>query len=68
MATEPYNLGGTTANPTKYVDMATAAIKERLSYLRHMYTCQLRVHREGGTCFDPLLLHYPHDDAVFDVN
>ena len=68
MATEPYNLGGTKANPTKYMDMAKAAIKERFSYLRHMYTCQLRVHREGGTCFDPLLLHYPHDDAVFAVN
>lgn len=33
-----------------------------------MYTCQLKVHRDGGTCFDPLLFHYPHDDEVFRVN
>ena len=68
MATEPYNLGGTTANTTEYKDWATAAIQERFSYLTTMYTCHLRVHRDGGTCFDPLLMHYPHDDAVFAVN
>jgi alpha-glucosidase (family GH31 glycosyl hydrolase) len=68
MATEPYNLGGTKANTTEYKDWATYAIKERFSYLTTMYTCHLRVHREGGTCFDPLLMHYPHDDAVFAVN
>jgi alpha-glucosidase (family GH31 glycosyl hydrolase) len=68
MVTEPYTLGGPTPNSTLYTTWARNAIKERFSYLRHMYTCQLRVHVEGGTCFDPLLLHYPHDDAVFAVN
>jgi len=68
MNTEPYTLGGTAANATLYKDWATAAIKERFSYLRHMYTCQLRVHRDGGTCFDPLMFHYPHDNAVFEVD
>jgi alpha-glucosidase (family GH31 glycosyl hydrolase) len=48
--------------------MTKSAIKERFWYLRHMYTCQLRVHRNGGTCFDPLLMHYPHDDNVFATN
>jgi len=67
-ANEPYNLGGPTANTTTYKDWATNAIKERFSYIRHMYTCHLRVHRNGGTCFDPLLMHYPHDDAVFAIN
>jgi alpha-glucosidase (family GH31 glycosyl hydrolase) len=67
-AMEPYNLGGTAENKTEYADMARFAIKERFSYLTHMYTCMLRVHREGGTCFDPLLMHYPHDEAVFEVN
>jgi alpha-glucosidase (family GH31 glycosyl hydrolase) len=38
-ATEPYNLGGPTANSTQYKDWATNAIKERFSFLRHMYTC-----------------------------
>jgi alpha-glucosidase (family GH31 glycosyl hydrolase) len=33
-----------------------------------MYTCHLKVHKEGGTCFDPLMFHYPHDKNVFDVN
>lgn len=48
--------------------MASKAMEERFYYLRHMYTCQLRVHRNGGTCFDPLLMHYPHDDNVFATN
>lgn len=52
-ANEPYTLGGTTADPTLYVTMATNAIKERFSYMRHMYTCLFKVHNEGGTCFDP---------------
>jgi alpha-glucosidase (family GH31 glycosyl hydrolase) len=67
-ANEPYNLGGPTNDTTTYKDWATNAIKERFSYIRHMYTCHLRVHRNGGTCFDPLLMHYPHDDAVFAIN
>ena len=33
--------------------------------MRHMYTCLLRVHKEGGTCFDPLMFHYPQDDNNF---
>ena len=33
-----------------------------------MYTCQFKVHKEGGTCFDPLMFHYPHDNNVFNVN
>jgi alpha-glucosidase len=32
-----------------------------------MYTCLLRVHKEGGTCFDPLMFHYPQDDNNFNV-
>jgi alpha-glucosidase (family GH31 glycosyl hydrolase) len=72
MGLEPYNLGGkeynNTANNTVYADWAKDAIKERFKYLRHMYTCQLKVHREGGTCFDPLLFHYPHDDEVFKTD
>ena len=31
-----------------------------------MYTCLFEASQEGGTCFDPLLLHYPDDDNVFD--
>jgi alpha-glucosidase (family GH31 glycosyl hydrolase) len=72
MDLEPYSLGGIPGNDTSktnmYADWAKAAIKERFKYLRHMYTCQLKVHREGGTCFDPLLFHYPHDNEVFKTN
>ena len=39
MATEPYTLAGPTPNSTLYTDWARNAIKERFSYLRHMYTC-----------------------------
>ncbi len=65
-ANEPYTLAGPTENSTTYKDWATAAIQNRFSYMRHMYTCLLRVHKEGGTCFDPLMFHYPQDDNNFD--
>jgi alpha-glucosidase (family GH31 glycosyl hydrolase) len=65
---EPYVLGGTTENPTEYVDMAKAAIRERFSYMRFMYTCLFKVSKDGGSCFDPLMYHYPHDDTHFMPN
>ena len=58
--TEPYLL----KEPFK--SWATNAIKERLTYIRHLYTCLYTVSREGGTCYDPLIFHYPNDDGVFD--
>ena len=30
-----------------------------------MYTCIFEVSQWGGSCFDPLLYHYPYDDNVF---
>ena len=48
--------------------MAIAAIKDRLQYLRHMYTCLFSVSMSGGSCFDPLLIHYPTDPNVFNTN
>lgn len=59
-ANEPYAL----ASP--YKEMAIAAIQDRLQYIRHLYTCLFETSQDGGTCFDPLLLHYPTDDNVFD--
>jgi len=67
-ALEPYTLGGATATSTEYMDMAKAAIIERFSYVRHMYTCLFRVNQEGGSCFDPMMYHYPNDDTHFAAN
>lgn len=50
------------------MDMAKAAIIERFSYVRHMYTCLFRVHQEGGSCYDPMMYHYPDDDTHFATN
>lgn len=48
--------------------MAKAAIIERFSYVRHMYTCLFRVSQDGGSCFDPMMYHYPNDDTHFQSN
>lgn len=50
---EPYNL----KSPWK--EMAVSSIKERYKYLRFVYTCQFEASINGGTCFDPLLFHFP---------
>lgn len=65
---EPYTLAGPTANSTEYMDMAKKAIIERFSYVRHMYTCLFRVSEEGGSCYDPMMYHYPTDDVHFMPN
>jgi len=57
---EPYDL----AEP--YQSWAREAIRDRLQYIRHVYTCLFEASQEGQTCFDPLLLHFPTDDAVFE--
>lgn len=64
-ALEPYLLNGTAENPTEYTDIAKKAIVERFSYVRHMYTCLFRVNQDGGSCFDPMMYHYPNDDVHF---
>ena len=56
---EPYQLTG------QYLDWATAAIKDRYQYLRHMYTCLYEVSAWGGSCFDPVFYHYPEDDNLY---
>jgi hypothetical protein len=30
-----------------------------------MYSCQYEVSQKGGTCFDPLLFHYPELEAAY---
>jgi hypothetical protein len=67
-ALEPYLLNGTAENPTEYTDMAKKAIVERFSYVRHMYTCLFRVNQDGGSCFDPMMYHYPNDEVHFAQN
>lgn len=56
---EPYLLEG------KYKDWALHSIRDRYSYLRHMYTCLFEVNQNGGTCIDPLFYYYPDDDNVY---
>lgn len=59
-ANEPWRL------PAREQAWAKNAIFDRLQYLRHLYTCLFEAHESGQTCFDPLLFHYPEDDAVFE--
>lgn len=59
-ANEPYEL----ASP--YNVWALNALKNRLQYIRQIYTCLFEVSQVGGTCVDPLLFHYPDDPYTFD--
>jgi len=56
---EPWRL------PEALQTWAKDAINDRYQYLRHMYTCLFEASKEGKTCFDPLLFHYPEDDEVY---
>lgn len=59
-ANEPYLL----KHP--YNVWAKNALINRYQYIRQIYTCLFRVSQEGGTCVDPLLMHYPDDKYTFD--
>ena len=39
-----------------------------MGYIRHIYTCLFTASLEGGSCFDPLLLHFPEVDETFTKN
>ena len=45
--------------------MATAAIKQRFSFTRYIYSQMYLVHREGGSLVKPLFFDYPYDDECF---
>jgi alpha-glucosidase (family GH31 glycosyl hydrolase) len=48
-----------------FKNWARNAMHQRLNFVRHLYSCLHSVSDEGGTCFDPLLFHYPEDEVVF---
>ena len=49
-----------------YKNWTRNAMHQRMNYVRHFYTCLYAVSEDGGTCFDPLLFHYPEDDQTFN--
>jgi len=55
-ALEPYLMDGLYKNWTRN------AMNQRLNYVRHFYTCLYTASEDGGTCFDPLLFHFPEDE------
>lgn len=36
-------------------------MRDRMQYLRFMYTCLFEASQFGGSCFDPVYFHYPTD-------
>jgi alpha-glucosidase (family GH31 glycosyl hydrolase) len=48
-----------------YKNWTRNAMHQRLNVARHFYTCLYKVSQDGGTCFDPLLFHFPEDDVTF---
>jgi alpha-glucosidase (family GH31 glycosyl hydrolase) len=47
-------------------------MRDRMQYLRFMYTCLFEASTFGGSCFDPLYFHYTQDEKarenVFGTN
>lgn len=59
-ANEPYELD------MPYSAWAKEALISRLQYVRHIYTCLFEASQEGGSCVDPLFMHFPDDLYTFD--
>lgn len=57
--TEPYNLDG------DWKTMAIDSIKLRYKYVLFMYSCMFTT-KDGNTCFDPMLFHYPDNEESYD--
>jgi len=36
-------------------------MRDRMQYLRFMYTCLFEAHEWGGSCFDPIYFHHTLD-------
>jgi alpha-glucosidase (family GH31 glycosyl hydrolase) len=58
--TEPYLL------EEPFQSWSRNALYNRLQFLRQLYTCHYSASRDGDTCFDPLLFHFPLDDGTFN--
>ena len=48
-----------------FKSMARSALHQRLQYTRQLYSCLYEASRDGGTCFDPLMFHFPMEDQTF---
>lgn len=42
------------------------SMRDRMQYLRFMYTCLFESSEFGGTCIDSLIMHYPNDLALIN--
>lgn len=51
-------------NPTHQA-WAKNALHQRLNFARQMYMCLYAASKDGGTCFDPQMFHFPEDDETF---
>lgn len=46
--------------------IAKYSVTERYAYARHIYGCLFEASTVGGTCFDPLLFHWPNLDKAYE--
>lgn len=48
-----------------YQIMTAAALDQRMSYLRYIYSQMYKVYRFGGSMVYPMFFDYPNDDSTF---
>lgn len=46
--------------------VAMYSVLDRYQYARFVYGCLFVASTEGGTCFDPLLFHYPDLEKAYE--
>lgn len=59
---EPFDLPTT----NNYNMIAKYSVFDRYAYARFVYGCLFDVSINGGTCFDPLLFHYPQLEKSYE--
>lgn len=59
---EPFDL----PTDNNYNMIAKYSVTERYAYARYVYGCLFDASSAGGTCFDPLLFHYPNLDKAYE--
>ena len=58
---------GFKTNSTRFTSLKKT-MRDRMQYLRFMYTCLFESHQWGGSCFDPVYFHFSLDlDSQQDV-
>lgn len=65
--TEAGPLSGVLGLSEPHASQVKSTMMGRLQYLRHIYTCLIKIYKgSAATCFDPLFFHYSTDQGTLE--